>query len=127
MFLTSIAIVYVLLVSVFGNLEGGLMGGFHEVCPLTESHIHLLQPFLLNEFRGSSDNNEHMEILSVSTQVVAGTNYRVLVKLGDGTCHSVLIFQSLPTSGDPKSRNMSVTKVETVACPTAPAHCAAGG
>ncbi|KAF7233270.1 hypothetical protein EG68_06111 [Paragonimus skrjabini miyazakii] len=126
MFLTSITIVCVLFASVFGNFGEGLVGGFHEVCPLTESHISLLHPFLLKEFRGSSDNTEHMEILSVSTQVVAGTNYRVVVKLGDGTCRSVKIFQSLPIAGDPKSRKMSVTEVETVACPTGSAHCSAG-
>ncbi|KAF6770014.1 hypothetical protein AHF37_11493 [Paragonimus kellicotti] len=126
MFLTSIVFVCVLLASVFGNLGGGLIGGFREVCPITDSYIRLLHPLLLKEFRGSSDNTERVEILSISTQVVAGTNYRVLVKLGDGTCRLVKFSQSLPVGGDAESRIMSPPKVENATCPTEPAHCAAG-
>ncbi|CAH8591871.1 unnamed protein product [Dicrocoelium dendriticum] len=105
---------------VFGHSGRHLVGGFTPACPPSSGHRTLLTPALqshISTLVGTKPSN--FEIISVSSQVVAGTNYKVVVKLNDTTCYQLTLFQGLYT--DPTL--MRVSDSMSVQCPELPLHC----
>lgn len=58
-----------------------------------------------------SDEVLDMKPVKVSRQVVAGMNYRFLVKAKDGSEHIVTIFSPLPGRGDPRMTSLDEKEV----------------
>lgn len=82
----------------------GLLGGFsHDQTPTTEviNLVNSNSDKILKEAGANSD--EVISVISYSTQVVAGINYRINVKIA-GKSYKVVIYQDL-------SQNTSVTSV----------------
>jgi len=79
-----------------------MVGGFGEVKTPTEDQIAILMG-LKGEIEASVGKEySNFEAVSVSTQVVAGTNLRFKVKCGDEYVHAQ-IHQPLPHTGAPPS------------------------
>ncbi|KAA0192640.1 Type-1 cystatin cysteine protease inhibitor [Fasciolopsis buskii] len=80
-----------------------LVGGYSTPRLLTPEEQTLLKPPVVSRFLtvGVPVNSCHLHLLQVSTQVVAGTNYKL--KVSDGVtcpgCWEVVVFVPLPSDG----------------------------
>jgi len=73
---------------------------------------------ILNQIRGQVEGKTNgsydvFEAHSYSTQVVAGTNFFIKVKVGDGKYIHVRVFRPLPhTNGSPEVHSVQMDKSE---------------
>ncbi|CAH8669761.1 unnamed protein product [Dicrocoelium dendriticum] len=90
-----------------------MLGGFTNPCAPSEEQQLIYLPIL--QAKLAADGSTHLnpsELLSVSTQVVAGTNYKFVVKFNEDTCTELEFYQSL---GEPL-HTMRSTGSKTVPC-----------
>ncbi|CAL8084764.1 unnamed protein product [Calicophoron daubneyi] len=92
------AICLLILVSMVAvNAIDWMSGGLTQPRPVDSSEERMLRHVIksqLSRFLGRRIGE--FEIISVRTQVVAGTNYFVLIRLHSGECMTVTIFEPLP-------------------------------
>ncbi|KER19689.1 hypothetical protein X801_04352 [Opisthorchis viverrini] len=108
-----------------------LLGGYQEACPLGEQNL----PELIAAIMASSHEilapllamNLEPEILRLEKQVVAGVNYRLLVRFANGSCHKIVVFEPLllrdEIDGEYRQKPMEVKSVDSAECPTGPVTC----
>ncbi|CAH8669729.1 unnamed protein product [Dicrocoelium dendriticum] len=90
-----------------------MRGGFTNPCAPSEEQQLIYLPIL--QAKLAADGSRHLnpfELLSVSTQVVAGTNYKFVVKFNEDACTELKFYQAL---GEPLHM-MRSTGSRTVPC-----------
>ncbi|THD19412.1 Type-1 cystatin cysteine protease inhibitor [Fasciola hepatica] len=97
--LLGICILHFMSCDVFGEM---LVGGYTEPRSVTPEERSVFQPMILSKLltTGSVESSCELELLQVSTQVVAGTNYKFKVS-GGATCPGcweVVVFVPLYSS-----------------------------
>ncbi|TPP58062.1 Cystatin [Fasciola gigantica] len=98
------------------STEKRLCGGYDEPKAVQQDDIDKFESIVTENLRrsGSLTRNAYLTFLTVSKQVVAGINYKFLVKSSGGQCFEVLLFEPLPHTELPPSVK-SFTPVE---CPS---------
>nr|AAV68752.1 cystatin [Fasciola hepatica] len=97
--LLGICILHFMSCDVFGEM---LVGGYTEPRSVTPEERSVFQPMILSKLltAGSVESSCELELLQVSTQVVAGINYKFKVS-GGATCPGcweVVVFVPLYSS-----------------------------
>ncbi|KAG5454496.1 putative ATP-dependent RNA helicase t26g10.1 [Clonorchis sinensis] len=122
---------YPVMMCQLGRSNSPLLGGYQEACPLGEEKL----PKLVEAIKASSHEslapllamNLEPEILRLEKQVVAGVNYRLLVKFADNSCHQVVVFEPLllrdEIDGEYRQNPMEVKSVHSAECPIGPVTC----
>nr|WNS56878.1 cystatin 6 [Opisthorchis viverrini] len=97
-----------------------LVGGYTEFHLPNADEIQTFKTLLnlqIPTFLGlTASDVDDAEILGISSQVVSGINYRINVRLHNGQCYLVTVFQSLPSRED-GTFTRRVTSVELIKCP----------
>lgn len=83
-----------------------LVGAFTDFRPLTHE-----DQVLFGNTQLENKSIKGYKVLSVSTQVVAGINYRFLCEDEEGNVHVVIIYKPLPMQGDPRITSIDGKKV----------------
>jgi cystatin-A/B len=76
-----------------------MMGGFGEEKPVTDEVRTMCETMKSNIQDHVGKSFDTWEPVSFKTQVVAGTNYNVKVKVGDNEYIHVKLFKALPCNG----------------------------
>ncbi|KAG5454845.1 hypothetical protein CSKR_203721 [Clonorchis sinensis] len=97
-----------------------LVGGYTEVrlpnADETQTFTTLLN-LQLPTFLGLTANDVNdVQIFGISSQVVNGINYRINIRLRNGQCYLVTVFQSLPSREDGTVTHR-ISSVELMKCP----------
>ncbi|KAG5454634.1 hypothetical protein CSKR_203674 [Clonorchis sinensis] len=90
-------------------------------CPTAnevQAFTSLLNAELSNYLGAEAVSGQEIQILEVSTQVVAGTNYRIKIRLANDRCYLVEVYQSLPSPED-GSVTLRITSLTPMTCPIA--------
>ncbi|TGZ69413.1 hypothetical protein CRM22_003764 [Opisthorchis felineus] len=122
---------YPVMMCQFGRSNSPLLGGYQEACPLGEEKL----PKLVAAIKASSHEilapllalQLEPEILRLEKQVVAGVNYRLLVKFADDSCHQIVVFEPLllrdEIDGEYRQKPMEVKSVHPTECQVGPVTC----
>ncbi|TGZ71584.1 hypothetical protein CRM22_002556 [Opisthorchis felineus] len=81
-----------------------------------QAFTSLLNAELSNYLGMEAVGSQEIQILEVSTQVVAGTNYRIKIRLANDQCYLVGVYQSLPSQED-GSVTLRIISLTPVTCP----------
>ena len=71
-----------------------MVGAYGETTKVTAAQVEI--------FNKAVDASLHLTPKKVSSQVVAGTNYKFICEDADGKEHKVIVFQPLPGQGEPR-------------------------
>merc|ERR1712032_1469639 len=77
-----------------------VVGGFGQENPVTEEEIEMCNTMRPQIEAKLNDKFVMFEPVSFSSQIVAGTNYTIRIKVGEGQHISVTIFRPLPCNGE---------------------------
>lgn len=87
--------------------EKELVGAYTDFRPLTHEDA-----VLFGNTQLENESIKGYKVLSVSTQVVAGINYRFLCEDENGNVHVVIIFKPLPQQGNPRITHIDGKKAK---------------
>lgn len=76
------------------STERHLVGAYGETTKVTAEQVEI--------FNKAVDASMKLTPKKVSSQVVAGTNYKFICEDAEGKEHKVIVFQPLPSQGEPR-------------------------
>ncbi|CAH8669751.1 unnamed protein product [Dicrocoelium dendriticum] len=110
---TSLLLLSLCVKHAFCFSEARVPGGFNYPCVPNEEQRLLYAPILQSKLVADGIANPNpFDLLSVSSQIVAGKNYKFVVKFIDNTCMELKFYQPL---GE-ELHKMHLTGGETVPC-----------
>ena len=106
--------VYVLYLMACPNVEAQLAGGYSAPEAVTQEQISKFRPMIIKQFAASATplTGSTLQFLTVSKQIVAGTNYKFLIKAKDA-CWEIVVFEALPVY----ESTIEASKPVSVSCP----------
>ncbi|THD26684.1 Type-1 cystatin cysteine protease inhibitor [Fasciola hepatica] len=83
------------------SVEGQIVGGYSKPRPVTNAEKAQFFQVIKSKFREVGINlySRPLIFVEVSTQVVAGTNYRFKMRSWRNKCWLIVVFKSLPRAG----------------------------